>query len=112
MQNHQIPSSPHERVRLDFLELMSMEGKKVIALITTDHCSDFIKVYFLKSTTADIVIECCKRNFEKRGIPKVVVTDNGPQFRNFASKWEFSHTTKKRMCRKCKDSEEDFWKAN
>jgi hypothetical protein len=62
------------------------------------------------------------------------VADNGPQFisaefGNFTSKWEFSHTTSspyhqqangesetsvkivKRMYRKCKDSEEDFWKA-
>jgi transposase InsO family protein len=62
------------------------------------------------------------------------VTDNGPQFisaefGNFASKRELSHTTSsiyhqqangkseasmkvvKRMYRKCKDSEEDFWKA-
>jgi hypothetical protein len=62
------------------------------------------------------------------------VADNGPQFisaefGNFASKWEFSHTTSspyhqqanekseanvkivKRMYRKCKDSEEDFWKT-
>jgi hypothetical protein len=74
----QIPSSPYERVGLDLLEL-SMEGKEV-ALVTTNHYSYFIKVDFLKSTTADIVVECCKRNFVRHGIPKVVVRDNGPQF--------------------------------
>jgi hypothetical protein len=40
-------------VGLDLLEL-SMEAKKVIALVATDHYSDFIEVDFLKSTTADI----------------------------------------------------------
>jgi transposase InsO family protein len=80
-------------VGLELLEL-----KKVIALVTMDHYFDFIEVDFLKSTTANIVVECCKRNFAGHGIPKVVVTDNGAQFisaefANFASKWEFSHTT-------------------
>jgi hypothetical protein len=97
MQSHQIPSSQYERVGLDLLEL-PMEGKKVIALVTTDHYSDFIEVDFLKSTTTDIMVKCCKRNFAGHSIPKVVVTDNEPQFisaefGNFASKWEFSHTT-------------------
>jgi hypothetical protein len=66
-------------VGLDLLKL-SMEGKKVIALVTTDHYSDFIEVYFFKSSTADIVLECSKCNFARHGIPKAVVTDNGPQF--------------------------------
>jgi hypothetical protein len=57
-----------------------MERKKVTALVTTDHYSDFMKADFLKSTTADIVVECCKRYFARHGIPKVIVTDNGPQF--------------------------------
>jgi hypothetical protein len=57
---------------LDFLEL-SMEGKKVIVLVTTDYYSDFIEVDFLKSTTADI--------------SKVAVTDNGPQF--ISAVWKF-----------------------
>jgi hypothetical protein len=66
-------------VGLDLLEL-SMEGKEMISLVTTDHYSDFIEVYFLDSTTTNIVVECCKRNFVRHGIPKVVVTDTGPQF--------------------------------
>jgi hypothetical protein len=41
---------------------VSMEGKKVIELVTTDHYSDFIEVDFLKSSTADIVVECCYSN--------------------------------------------------
>jgi hypothetical protein len=126
MQSHQNPSSPYKRVGLDLLEL-SMEGKKVIALVTTDHYSDFIEGDFLKSTTADVVVECCKHNFARHGIPKAVVTDNGPQlisaeFGNFASKREFSHQQANgksdasvkiviRMYRKYKDSEEEFWKA-
>jgi hypothetical protein len=57
-----------------------MEEKKAIALVTTDHYSDFIEVDFFTSTTANIVVECCKRNFARHGIPKAVVTDNGPQF--------------------------------
>jgi transposase InsO family protein len=95
----------------------------VIALVTTDYYSDFMEVDFLKSS-----------NFARHGIPKILVTDNGPQFisaefGNFGSKWEFSHATSspyhqqangknevsvkivKSMYRKCKDSEEDFWKA-
>jgi hypothetical protein len=54
MQGHQIPSSPYERVGLELLEL-SMERKKVIALVTTDHYSDFIELDFLTLTTTNIV---------------------------------------------------------
>ena len=39
-----------------------------------------------------------KRIFSRYGIPEIVITDNGPQFRSqeyesFAATWEFTHTT-------------------
>ena len=57
-----------------------MEGVKTTMLITVDSYSDFIEVDILKGTTTAAIVECCKRNFARHGIPEVVVTDNGPQF--------------------------------
>ena len=49
-------------------------------------------------TTTQTVIEHTKAHFARYGIPDMVVTDNGPQFRSqeyasFAATWEFTHTT-------------------
>lgn len=48
--------------------------------------------------TSSTVIECCKRQFTRHGIPLEVFTDNGPpfsgmDFQEFAEEWDFNHVT-------------------
>ncbi|XP_033099382.1 uncharacterized protein K02A2.6-like [Anneissia japonica] len=64
-------------------------------LITVDYFSDFWEVdELIEDTTSSTVIECTNRH----GIPRGVVTDNGPQFilkeyEDFSKAWDFEHTT-------------------
>lgn len=50
-------------------------------------------------TTVGCIIDCCKQQFSRYGIPDSgVVTDNGTQFTSqdfalFAKAWEFHHVT-------------------
>lgn len=133
MTTHEIPLYPFQRVHLDLCEV-NMEGVKTTMLITADSYSDFIEVDILKGTTTAAIVECCKRNFARHGIPEVVVTDNGPQFHNaafekFSKTWEFLHSTSspyhqsgngkaesavkqvKRIYKKARRTGEDFWQA-
>jgi transposase InsO family protein len=48
--------------------------------------------------SAKSVIETCKKNFSRHGIPDVVVTDGGTNFVNqdfksFSKEWIFTHLT-------------------
>lgn len=58
----------------------------------------------MKSTThkkqpcSNKIIQICKQQFARHGIPDILVTDNGPQFastqfRDFAMEFQFVHTT-------------------
>ena len=52
----------------------------------------------LTETTINAVVTAMKSIFSRHGIPKVLMTDNGPQFsardfKCFSSKWEFRHIT-------------------
>ena len=65
-------------------------------LVTVDYYSDYWAVDEIADMTSQTVIECTK-NY-RYGIPDVVVTNNGPQFRsqeyeNFAKKLKFGHST-------------------
>lgn len=98
MQIHNVPVYPFQRVGIDLCEVTQANGEKINMLVTEDYYSDFFEVDFLKSTTANLVIECCKRNFSRHGVPAVVISDNGPQFiseefRDFAQLYRFKHST-------------------
>lgn len=133
MSTHEVPKYPFQRVHLDLCEV-NMEGTKTTIMVTADSYSDFVEVDILKSTSTATVVECCKRNFARHGVPEVVVTDNGPQFdnasfRKFAHEWEFLHSTSapyhqsgngkaesavkqvKRLFKKTSRAGEDFWQA-
>jgi transposase InsO family protein len=61
-----------------------------------DFYSDYVS--HLKNTTAATVIKFMKIQFSRRGIPDVLVSDNGPQFvskelAEFPKDWEFQHVT-------------------
>lgn len=90
---HDTENGPWEKVATDIMEI---QGRHY--LITVDYFSNFIEADYLPSTTAETVILKLKGHFARFGVPKIVMSDNGPQFasqefRKFAQKWGFQHVT-------------------
>ena len=93
LMTYEIPSRPWKMVAQDLFT-----WNKKDYLVTVDYYSDYWEVDELADTTSQTVIECTKKHWARYGIPDVVVTDNGPQFRsqeyeNFAKEWKFGHST-------------------
>ena len=76
---------PWDRVGMD---LMMWEGKTYLVMV--DYFSNYPEVALLTTTTASSVINQVKSVFGRHGIPRIVCSDNGPQF----SAWEFAHFAK------------------
>ena len=90
---HPIPSVPWEVVGTDLFEI---DGHKYV--IVVDYYSRYFEVEKLQTTTTTAVVHKMKGLFARHGIPKKVVSDNGPQyssveFSQFASDWGFQHIT-------------------
>ena len=52
----------------------------------------------LNNTMSTSIIEFCKQQFSRHGIPDILISDNGPQlksyeFTKFAITWQFIHVT-------------------
>lgn len=67
-------------------------------IILVDYCLGFIEVDYIQGTTSNKIIQICKQQFARHGIPDVLVTENGPQFtstqfRDFAMEFQFTHIT-------------------
>ena len=91
--NSEIPEYPWEHVGTD---LLFWEGRNY--LVTTDYYSRYIEVDKLDSTSSGSVITKLKSQFARHGIPRILTSDNGPQFaadefRNFAERWRITHRT-------------------
>lgn len=70
------PAEPWSRLHLDFLG--PFNNKYFFVLI--DAHSKWIEVEPVSTTSATIVIDCLRRLFARFGLPKRVVSDNGPPF--------------------------------
>lgn len=131
MQSHAIPSYAFQFVSMDVFSI-TYKGKPYTMLITIDKYSDFFELDILNSLSATVLIEICKRNFSRHGIPQRVCSDNGTnfvnkQFEEFSRKWGFEHDTSsphhqrgngkaesgvqiaKDLIRKAEESNEDLW---
>ena len=69
------PSEPFERVHVDFAEF---QGQHYLLVI--DAFSKWPDIYQLTSTTTHRTIDCLLQFIAIFGIPKTLVSDNGPQF--------------------------------
>lgn len=97
MLSHDVPKSPFERVSIDICELVINEKNRKF-LITVDHYSDYFEIDELKDMKSKTIIDICRRNFSRHGIPIVCVSDNGTnlvsnEFKKFADEWEFTIKT-------------------
>ncbi|XP_048007003.1 uncharacterized protein K02A2.6-like isoform X1 [Leguminivora glycinivorella] len=70
------PERPWTRLHIDFLGPLA----GIMYLVIVDACSKWIEVIKMASTTAAAVISKLREIWARFGIPKQVVSDNGPPF--------------------------------
>lgn len=91
--NRELPSENWENIAAD---LFYLDGKDF--LLVVDMFSKYPELISLENTTSGNVINKLKNLFARYGIPKILYSDNGPQFasvefKNFVKKWDFVHKT-------------------
>jgi len=88
-----MPEGPWEKVHIDFYGPLP-SGEHL--LVVVDRYSRFPEVEIVKSLRASIVIPKLDRIFSVHGIPKIVMSDNGPpfssaEFARYATTLGFTH---------------------
>ena len=84
---------PWEKVASD---LFKWDNKDYLLVI--DYYSCYPEIALLSSTTSEAIIRQLKSIFSRHGIPRSLVTDNGPQyvseqFKKFETAYQFEHIT-------------------
>ena len=69
------PTFPWERIHIDFGHI-----KGVNLLVVIDSSTKWMEAFLMNSTTTEKTIETLRGLFARHGLPKEVVSDNGPQF--------------------------------
>ena len=93
MISSKLPKHPWEKIATDLFEL-----NKQTYILFVDYYSRYPEVIKLNSTTSTSVINSMKSVFSRHGIPRTVISDNGPQYdsvemKQFASTYGFNHVT-------------------
>ena len=88
-----LPTLPWQKVTSDLFE-----WKQAVYLLIVDFYSRHIEIARLERQTEAEVITHMGSIFAQQGIPKTLVSDNGPQyssqaFKEFAKEYEFKHVT-------------------
>ena len=94
MNPSKLPDYPWQKVATDLFEL-----KGVTYFLVVDYFARFPEVAELTTTTSASGIATLKNIFSQHGIPKVLISDNGPQFivsemKTFDSSYSFEHITR------------------
>ena len=71
---HDVPVCPWQMVATDLLVWINTND-----LIVVDYYSNYFEIAQLASTKSSTVIQHIKSMFARHGIPKIVISDNGPQ---------------------------------
>jgi len=89
---HEKPSSPWQKIGIDLFEIKGHDY-----LIMSDYYSRYPVVEKLSNTTTYSVVKVVKATFSMLGVPREIVSDNGPQFltqfNKFCHQWGIKHTT-------------------
>ncbi|KAG1714026.1 hypothetical protein GQR58_001873 [Nymphon striatum] len=93
LKSHEIPYNCWSKVGTD---LCTFGGKNYVICI--DYFSKFLEYVQLSDETSESVIKAIQLIFSRQGIPKIVMSDNGPcynssLFKKFAGEWGFVHKT-------------------
>jgi len=94
MLNHDIPDQPWVKVGSDLFEHNGAQYCLVV-----DYYSKFPEIVRLgNQSTSQAVIIALKSIFSRHGIPRLLISDNGPcyssrEFKQFVENWEFEHVT-------------------
>ena len=88
-----LPELPWTTVATDLFQ-----WRGLTYLLIVDYFSRYIEIAKLTNETSTEVIRHTKSVFARHGIPREVVSDNGPQFssaefRKFADEYRFAHIT-------------------
>ena len=90
---HSVPDRPWSKLGADLFEL---QGKQYLVIV--DYYSGFVEIDLLTHPTTKQVINHCKSQFSRHGIPDVLISDNGPQFsshefQQFVKCYQIDHRT-------------------
>ena len=90
---HSVPDRPWSKLGVYIFEL---QGKQYLVIV--DYYSGFVELDLLTHLTANQVINHCKSQFSRHGIPDVLISDNGPQFsshefQQFVKHYQIDHHT-------------------
>ena len=88
-----VPTRPWEVVSTD---LFTWNGEEY--LLVVDSYSHYIEIAKLSNPSSKMVVMHTKSIFARHGIPRIVKSDNGPQYsaqeyRRFSDEWGFKHIT-------------------
>ena len=70
----ELPSRPSQKIAIDLREY-----KKHNYLVVSDYYSRYLEILNMPTTTTNQVVAKLKATLARFGIPKVIVSDNGPQ---------------------------------
>ena len=85
--SHEIPKDVWNKVATDLFVSLNK-----LYLIVIDYTSKYFEIAQLPDASSDTVITHMRSIFARHGIPKVVFSDNGPQYSSLES-WDFIHKT-------------------
>ena len=93
LKQHKVPATPPTKIGTD---LFTLNGADY--LVVVDYTSNFLEIVKLRGTTSKHVIDSLKSIMSRYGIPKIVFSDNGPQFssaefKSFAKEYNFNPET-------------------
>lgn len=88
---HDIPETPWTKIGADIFDL-----HRKSYVIVVDYTTKFFDIHSLPDKQSTTVINHLKSIFAKFGIPQIVMSDGGPEFKSdafkrFAQDWDFQH---------------------
>ena len=97
LKQHNDGDEPWQKIGL---VLYGIAGKQY--LIVVDYYSNFIEIGLLTTQKSARVITLLKKHFARYGIPRMIVSDGGPQFaiqefNSFVMNWDIAHITSSLM---------------
>ena len=89
--NHEIPETPWTKVGTDLFHLFNKTY-----LLVVDYTTNFFEISQLPDAESQTVVSHTKAIFARYGIPKEIVSDNGPEYsakayHNFCKDWDIHH---------------------